>query len=352
MSLIINNYNYAAFLSQAIDSCLSQTYPHVEVIVVDDGSKDGSAQVIEGYGAKVTPVLKANGGQASAMNRGFSISSGEIVIFLDADDYLMPHAVETVVADWQPETAQLHYRLKVVNTTGDVLGFCPAPGVRLASGTVWPLLIEQGRYNANVTSGNAFSRSALEKVLPIPEADFKIAADGYLVAAIPFWGSVAAIEEPLGYYRQHSSNAWSNSQATQDSQKLASRLRWSLKHDSHRYRWIQHQAEALGHSTHENLGLRDYMHLIDRLASLRLDPKQHPFSSDSYAQIARSGIWAVWQQEYLTPVRKFTLLVWFAIAGFTPNLFAIPTITWFLLPTSRPQFIQKTIRSIKSLCPA
>ncbi|MBD2259184.1 glycosyltransferase [Pseudanabaena sp. FACHB-2040] len=349
VSLIINNYNYAAFLAEAIDSCLNQTYPRIEVIVVDDGSQDGSPQIIESYGAKIIPVLKANGGQASAMNSGFSVSAGEIVIFLDADDYLIPNAVETIVARWQPETAQLHYRLTVVNTEGEAVGFCPSPGVQLATGTVWPILLKRGRYHSNVTSGNAFSRSALDKVLPIPETDFRIAADGYLVGAVPFWGSVAAIEEPLGCYRQHSSNAWSNSQSTEDPQKLVKRLRWALKHDLHRYYWIQHQAKALGHPTQENLGLRDYMHLIDRLASLRLDPEQHPFASDASAGIARKGIGAVWQQDCLSTGRKLALLGWFAIAGFMPSLFATPTIEWFLLPTSRPQFIQKTIRGIKSL---
>src|SRR5215207_5228480 len=98
VSVVVNNYNYERFLREAIDSALEQTYPHTEVVVVDDGSTDGSREVIAGYGEQVIPVLKENGGQASAFNAGFEASGGEVVIFLDADDYLFPHTVERVVA--------------------------------------------------------------------------------------------------------------------------------------------------------------------------------------------------------------------------------------------------------------
>lgn len=60
VSIIINNYNYGRFLREAIDSALNQTYPHVEVIVVDDGSTDGSQEIITSYGDRVIPVLKEN----------------------------------------------------------------------------------------------------------------------------------------------------------------------------------------------------------------------------------------------------------------------------------------------------
>jgi len=70
VSIIIDNYNYGRFLGEAIDSALAQTYPHVEVIVVDDGSTDNSREVIAKYGDRIIPVLKENGGQASAFNAG------------------------------------------------------------------------------------------------------------------------------------------------------------------------------------------------------------------------------------------------------------------------------------------
>ena len=93
-SVIITSFNYERYLAQAIDSALAQTWPAVEVIVVDDGSTDGSPTIIERYGPRVHAVFKSNGGQGSALNVGFASSRGEIVLFVDSDDALLPHAVE------------------------------------------------------------------------------------------------------------------------------------------------------------------------------------------------------------------------------------------------------------------
>ena len=126
VSIIINNYNYDRFLAEAIDSALSQTYPHTEVIVVDDGSTDNSRNIIASYGERIIPILQENGKQAAAFNSGFAISQGEIIIFLDSDDYLFPHTVERIVSIWKPHLAKVHYRLNVVDTFSRSLGYsCP-----------------------------------------------------------------------------------------------------------------------------------------------------------------------------------------------------------------------------------
>src|SRR5262249_61789343 len=93
-SIVINNYNYGRFLRDAIGSALNQSYPHVEVIVVDDGSTDGSREIIAGYGDRIIPVLKQNGGQASAYNARVARSCGKVMLFLDSDDMLLRTAVE------------------------------------------------------------------------------------------------------------------------------------------------------------------------------------------------------------------------------------------------------------------
>jgi glycosyltransferase involved in cell wall biosynthesis len=118
VSIIINNYNYGRFLKEAIDSTLNQSYPKTEVIVVDDGSTDNSRQIIANYGQRIIPVLKHNGGQASALNAGFAHSHGEVVIFLDADDILLPETVQRVVDIFQgnPDIARVQYRLEIMDT--------------------------------------------------------------------------------------------------------------------------------------------------------------------------------------------------------------------------------------------
>lgn len=100
VSIIVNNYNYGRFLREAIESALSQTYKPLEVIVVDDGSTDCSRDVIASFGARILPVFKENGGQASALNAGFARSHGDLVMFLDSDDLLLDYAIERVVSCW------------------------------------------------------------------------------------------------------------------------------------------------------------------------------------------------------------------------------------------------------------
>src|SRR4029077_3087176 len=95
---------YGRFLGRAIDSALGQAYPWTEVVVVDDGSTDESRAVIAGYGDRVVPVLKGNGGQASAFNAGLAASRGRVVIFLDSDDWLTRTAA--AVAGGAPREAR------------------------------------------------------------------------------------------------------------------------------------------------------------------------------------------------------------------------------------------------------
>src|SRR6185295_8992994 len=90
VSVIIPNYNYARFLRQAVDSALWQTYPNVEVVVVDDGSRADSAAVLASYGAKIKWVSQPNRGVAAARNHGARLSRGAYLAFLDADDYWLP----------------------------------------------------------------------------------------------------------------------------------------------------------------------------------------------------------------------------------------------------------------------
>jgi glycosyltransferase involved in cell wall biosynthesis len=92
-SIVITCYNYARFLPESIKSALAQTHPDTEVVVVDDGSTDESRDVIARYGDRVTPVLKPNGGMASAFNHGYAVASGDVIVFLDADDTIYPEAV-------------------------------------------------------------------------------------------------------------------------------------------------------------------------------------------------------------------------------------------------------------------
>lgn len=98
ISCIIPVYNAEAYLAQSIDSALAQSRPPDEIILVDDGSTDGSAEIAKRYGDAVTYAYQANGGPASARNRGLDMARGALIAFLDADDWWLPEALERHLA--------------------------------------------------------------------------------------------------------------------------------------------------------------------------------------------------------------------------------------------------------------
>jgi glycosyltransferase involved in cell wall biosynthesis len=207
-SVIINNYNYGRFLADAIDSALGQTYPRTEVVVVDDGSTDGSRSVLAGYGGRVVPVLKANGGQASAFNAGFAASRGDVVMFLDADDTLAPTAVERAAGLLaEPGVVKAHWPLREVDQDGRLTGQL-RPGGELPEGDLREEALRLGpdSYVTPPTTGNAFSRAFLERVTPVPENTYRICADAYLFGLAPLFGLIRRDGEPQGYYRVHAQN--------------------------------------------------------------------------------------------------------------------------------------------------
>jgi glycosyltransferase involved in cell wall biosynthesis len=247
VSIVVNNYNYARFLGEAIDSALGQTYPDVEVVVVDDGSTDHSRQVIASYGDCITPVFKENGGQASAFNAAFPVTRGQIVLFLDADDLLLPTAVATVVPYFDdPRVVNVHWPLWVIDQhgrrTGGVL-----PDRPLAEGDFRDIMISDGpdSYQGVPTSGNTWSRNLLAKVLPAPEPDYRQGADGYLITLAPLLGVMRRVEEPRGCYRVHGANqCWCDATGERVERSLVRYERRSLTLSRHlRAAGVSHDPE-------------------------------------------------------------------------------------------------------------
>jgi hypothetical protein len=206
-SVIINNYNYERYLPHAIESALGQTYRNVEVIVVDDGSRDGSRDVIGRYADRVTTVFKENGGQASAMNAGYGVSHGELTVFLDADDMLLPHAIERSMhfID-QPDLTKVHWALWEIDAEGQRTGNVWPKG-ELPSGDLRHQIARAGPSGVRSppTSGNAWTRKFLDAVMPIPPR-YTLCADDYLYTLAPALGTIACIDRPHGLYRVHGRN--------------------------------------------------------------------------------------------------------------------------------------------------
>ncbi len=209
VSIIINNYNYGCFLRYAIESALSQTYPNTEVIVVDDGSTDKSGEIIAGYGKRVMPVLKENGGQASALNAGFSASRGDVVCFLDADDALLPDTLQKAAPlVLQADVTKVHWPMWITDRDGRRTGEIQSP--TLTEGNLRERVIQygpEGAFPAAPTSGNAWARWFLERVLPLPQQGFEVCgSDSFLSAMAPAFGLVRKLSMPQGLYRKHDAN--------------------------------------------------------------------------------------------------------------------------------------------------
>jgi len=342
VSIVVNNYNYGRYLGRSIESALAQTYPRMEVVAVDDASTDGSREVIRRY-PRVVPVFKAeNGGQGSALNAGFLASHGDIVIFLDADDYLEPDAVAQVVAAWRPGTAKVQYRLAMVDGSGRTIDLFPPRDMRFESGDVVPLLLRRGRYQTAVMSGNAFAREVLQHIFPIPEAEFRISADGYLVTLAPLFGPVLSIEEPLGVYRMHDQNAWARRESA-----AAERFRHSLLQDVNRYRALSTKAAELGLRPPDDPGMHDWLHLENRICSLCIDAAGHPLKPDRRASLGLRGFEESWRDGTLRWTRRVMLAAWFLLVGLLPRRAALALVVWRMAPNGRPRLLTALLRRVR-----
>jgi glycosyltransferase involved in cell wall biosynthesis len=226
VSIVVSNFNYERFVDQAISSALLQTYPCVEVIVVDDGSTDSSRAVIDRYRQRCKVILKANGGQASALNEGLRHARGAYVLLLDSDDFLMPDAVETFVASFPPGYARTYCELRLVDAEGrSSSSLSRDKYFRAFDGDLFEAAKAGNEFFWAPTSANFFDAEKLRRVLPIPEAEFRICADAYLLVRTALLGKVRAIERELAAYRVHDANNFAvGSLAYSDPRRLKTRI--------------------------------------------------------------------------------------------------------------------------------
>lgn len=205
VSIIVNNFNYEAFLTEAIESALGQTYPHIEVLVVDDGSTDGSRKILKGFEDRVQVLYKENGGQSSALNLAFPLCSGNLVLFLDSDDVLSADAAQQAVEKWNPSWCKVQFPMRVIDEQG-VDQQRLMPRAKLACGKLDQVMLTTGYYISPPASGNVWSHRVLAQLFPLPEREWPHDIDAYLHTLCPFFGDVGVIRSPLAFYRIHGKN--------------------------------------------------------------------------------------------------------------------------------------------------
>jgi len=237
VSVIITNHNYARFLRACFESVQKQAYPRVECVIVDDNSSDDSPALLDAIEREAprfkTTILRAteNAGQYGAMRRGFAASSGQFIVFLDADDLLD--------ADFVAANVACHLSTKIfaamstsdqwlVDGDGNLLGVNPRRqyfpfmalpqrllsqheidskplglrfGVELvAADANWP-----GFWIWGTTSSMMFRRDVLALIMA-REIEMRISADDFLANFAHAIGGTAIIDRVLGSYRRHGAN--------------------------------------------------------------------------------------------------------------------------------------------------
>lgn len=202
ISVIIPNYNYGRFLDQAIDSALRQTYKPHEVIVVDDGSTDESPKVLESYGNRIKIVYQTNKGVGAARNKGADVATGDILAFLDADDFWADHKLERQmeVLESSPEVGLVHCGLQYVDEKG-------ALGEEFLVGESGNVALKLLRFEHVIPGPGGTSLVPRHIFLSVggfdenknlhPSEDWEMS---YRIACKHNFGFVG---EPLLYYRQH-----------------------------------------------------------------------------------------------------------------------------------------------------
>jgi hypothetical protein len=334
VDIVIDNYNYARFLPAAIESACAQTHGKVTVTVVDDGSSDGSQELLAGYEGRVAVVLKENGGQASALNAGAELCQGDVVIFLDADDTLEPGAAAEVAAAFaaDPEVVKVQFRAAVIDGAGSPTGAIkPAAHLPMPSGDVRQAELASP-YDLvwMATSANAFRTDALRRILPIPAELFRTCADWYLVHLTALLGRVVSLDSVAGSYRMHGANNYEPQAAELDLGHLRETIRFA---DAVSPRLLALAAELGLPRPDRILSIAD---LANRMISLRLEPERHPDPGERTGRLLLDAVGAARRRDNVSAPMRLIFVAWFAVMAIAPRPLARRLAIWFLFPQQRP----------------
>lgn len=341
-SVVITNHDHGRFVGQAIDSALAQTHRAARVVVVDDGSTDDSSRIIRGYGARLHAVFQGHRGQADAMLAGLRASAGQVLLFLDSDDVLYPEALAEICAQFHAGVAKVQVRLDLIDARGHPLGR-QTPPMAMPSGDLAPMVLKHGWYPAPPTSGNAFSREALETLLPVPDsyarlgaADGKLAvSDHYLSVLAALRGEVVSVARPLGAYRLHGGDPGGPA--------LLAEIRRRIERAAALSDLVHQHAGARKVATPSRLALGTPNRVKERLLSLRLDPRGHAPPSDTRWRLVRAGLaaaWTVpWSPRRMRMVQSLAMIVLAAM----PTVAIGPLLAACVLDHARPRWVSRLV---------
>lgn len=219
LSIIVPVYNVETYLSECLDSILAQTFKDFEILLVDDGSTDGSSALVDAYAAKDARIRcfhKENGGHMSARQAGFRNAAGKYITFVDSDDWINPamyHRMCGCAAESDADIVCCNYTAVTPEKRIERQDVCP-PGFytrKQLEETVWPRMLFSGRffhYGVSPSLCNKlFRKSLLEKYLFQVPLSLKLGEDGLVVYGCLLEASSACfLPESFYYYRSSGSS--------------------------------------------------------------------------------------------------------------------------------------------------
>lgn len=211
LSVLIDTYNHQRFIDQAVRSVLEQDFPanEREILVVDDGSTDDTRELLRKFEPGVRVIRKTNGGQASAFNAGIPECRGEIIAFLDGDDWWAPgklRAVRQVFASDEAVGLVGHAIVEVLSD-GTKRIVAPEKNERLRLDSIAAARVFRLRKSYLGTSRMALRTELAKRILPIPE-ELVIEADEYLFTLAAGMSQMVILKDALTNYHIHGGNLY------------------------------------------------------------------------------------------------------------------------------------------------
>lgn len=211
ITVLIDTYNHERFIEEAIVSALEQDFPRndVEIIIVDDGSTDRTAEIVAKFEPRVRVIRKANGGQASAFNAGIPEAHGEIIAFLDGDDWWAPNKLSSVTQAMSadPSVGIVGHGITIAHPGRLQQSHTLREGFRFQANTLKGARVFRSRKAFLGTSRMTIRTEMLRRIGAVPEK-IAIQADEYLFTLAATSAAGQILPEPLTYYRVHDANGF------------------------------------------------------------------------------------------------------------------------------------------------
>lgn len=204
ISVIIPAYNHAKYIRQCVDSVLDQTFTDIEIMVVDDGSTDGTSEILKEYRGRLTLIEQANRGTQSARNTAIRASSGRYIALLDSDDVWLPHKLQRQLAVFEryPDAGLAYAQAYIID----------AQGAHLNAAVIGKAIIDPNESYQQILIENpvpaltALIRKECLDEIGLFDETLVGASDWDLWLRIAARWPVVCINEPLALYRVHLAN--------------------------------------------------------------------------------------------------------------------------------------------------